>query len=254
MQKPNKLRLVNGIRFSVIIVVAAFQWSFSTIRPNGENAFANVSPFPGYGLDYKAIAWSLAKMAVYDSLRLEDAGLSRTVFQMAIKGMERLQRAGKIKNEILSIVDFSKPSSEKRLYVIDLVNYELLFNTWVAHGAKSGKEMAYVFSNKPSSHKSSLGFYITGQSYNGSNGYSLKLQGVEKGINDYALRRAIVLHGAGYVSEEYIQSQGYIGRSQGCPAVPMEITRPLIDDIKDGSCLFIYHPTSTYRTRSKLVR
>lgn len=254
MQKPNKLRLVNGIRFAILVVVAAFQWSFSSVRPVTEGALTHLSPVPGNGLEYKAIAWSIAKMAVYDSLRLEEAGLSRTVFHMALRGMEKLQKAGRIKTEVLSIIDFSKPSSEKRLYVIDLLNYELLFNTWVAHGMKSGKQMASIFSNKPSSYKSSLGFYVTGQPYQGSNGYSLKLQGVEKGINDLAQRRAIVLHGANYVSENYIASQGYIGRSQGCPAVPLEVTQPLIDDIKDGSCLFIYHPTSTYRTRSKLIR
>lgn len=255
MQKP-KLRLVKLIRFSLLVVVVTLQWSFMPFiggkDPN--NSSLPAAPVPIAGFEYRAIAWSLAKMAVYDSLRLEDVGLSRSVFQLALKGMERLQRSGRVKEDILSIVDFSKPSSQKRLFVIDLSNYQLLFNTWVAHGMRSGKEMANVFSNKPSSNKSSLGFYVTGQSYRGSNGYSLKLQGVEKGINDLALRRAIVLHGADYVSESYINSQGYIGRSQGCPAVPVEVSRPLIDDIKDGTCLFIYHPTSTYRTRSKMIR
>jgi hypothetical protein len=119
---------------------------------------------------------------------------------------------------------------------------------------RSGKTMAQVFSNKPSSNKSSLGFYITGDAYEGSNGYSLKLEGMEKGINDYAFRRAIVLHGADYVSEQFIASQGYIGRSKGCPAVPVEVCQPLIDEIKGGTCLFIYHPTSTYRVKSRLVK
>lgn len=245
------------MRFSLVIVLVALQLSFVVADPGREGRSfpaRALAPDPGKGFEYNAIAWSLAKMAVYDSLRLEDVGLSRYVFQIALKGMERLQRSGLIQSDILSIVDFSKPSSERRLYVIDLDNYQLLFNTWVAHGMRSGKLMANVFSNKPSSKKSSLGFYVTGEPYLGSNGYSLKLRGVEKGINDLAQRRAIVLHGADYVSESFIQSQGYIGRSLGCPAVPADVSRPLIDEIKEGTCLFIYHPTSTYRSRSKLIR
>lgn len=193
-------------------------------------------------------------MEIFDSLRLENAGLSRLVFRTALKGMEKLWNTGRLKEHVISIIDFSQPSSNKRLYVIDLDNFELLYNTWVAHGQKSGKSMAQVFSNKPGSYKSSLGFYITGEAYQGSNGYSLKLQGVEKGINDFAYRRAVVLHGANYVSENWIASQGYLGRSQGCPAVPVEVCQPIIDHIKEGTCLFIYHPTSTYRAKSKLAR
>jgi hypothetical protein len=193
-------------------------------------------------------------MEIYDSLHLEDRGLSRMVFRTAMKGMEKLQKSGRLRENVISIIDFSQPSTSKRLYVIDLDNYELLCNTWVAHGMRSGKTMAQVFSNKPSSNKSSLGFYITGDAYEGSNGYSLKLEGMEKGINDYAFRRAIVLHGADYVSEQFIASQGYIGRSKGCPAVPIEVCQPLIDEIKGGTCLFIYHPTSTYRVKSRLVK
>lgn len=193
-------------------------------------------------------------LAVYDSLHLSDVGLSKKVFEMALKGMNKLIKGNQIKDNILSIIDFSQPSINKRLYVIDLDNYELLFNTWVAHGARSGKTDASLFSNKMSSFKSSLGFYVTGETYNGSNGYSLKLKGVEKGINDYALRRGIVMHGADYVSEDYINSQGYIGRSHGCPAVASDICQPLIDMVKDGTCLFIYHPSATYRTKSRLVK
>lgn len=194
------------------------------------------------------------KMNVFDSLRLGESGLSKKVYEMALRGMFKLTKDGHIKSNILSIVDFSQPSTNKRLYVIDLDNYFLLYNTWVAHGSKTGKSAATYFSNKPSSHKSSLGFYVTGETYKGSNGYSLKLLGMEKGINDYALRRGIVMHGADYVSEEYIASQGYIGRSYGCPSVASEISVELIDMVKDGTCLFIYHPSATYKTKSKLIR
>jgi hypothetical protein len=197
----------------------------------------------------------LSATAVYDSLHLNELGLNQKVFRMALNGMEKLRKMGRLSNDkIISIVDFSQPSIQRRLYVIDLENCTLLFNTLVAHGMKSGKENALSFSNKPSSNKSSLGFYVTSKTYNGSNGYSLRLQGCEKGFNDNAAKRAIVVHGADYVNEEYITSQGYIGRSQGCPALPPDLSKPLIDEIKDGSCLFIYHPNSYYLSASRLIK
>ena len=198
--------------------------------------------------------FSSAHQYIYDSLNLEEIGLSRHVYELALKGMEKLQVAGKLQYNILSIVDFSKPSTDKRLYVIDLDQVSLLFHTWVAHGRNSGEEMARSFSNKPRSKKSSLGFYVTGQTYFGSNGYSLKLEGMENGINNNAHQRAIVIHGADYVNQRYIQSQGYIGRSQGCPAVMSSVSEPLINTIKEGTCLFIYHPTSTYTSRSAFLK
>lgn len=256
--KKKRLRLAAMVQAAVLGLIIALQWSFVPSTTDGTTSLKGkhlfVAPSPIGNIEYRALAWSLSKMSVYDSLHLEEQGLSRAVFQMALKGMEKLQKAGLTRDNILSIADFSKPSSEKRLFVIDLNNYQMLFHSLVAHGNRSGREMASVFSNKPSSNKSSLGFYITGKTYQGSNGYSLKLQGVEKGINDLADRRAIVVHGADYVSERYIQSQGFIGRSQGCPAVPNEISRPLIDEIKDGTVLFIYHPTTFYTSRSRLVR
>jgi hypothetical protein len=212
------------------------------------------SPVTAHTGTYSLKSFISEKMDVFDSLHLAEWGLSKKVFEMGLRGMFKLTKTGYIKSNILSIVDFSQPSINKRLYVIDLDNYTLLYNTWVAHGAKTGKNSATYFSNKPSSHKSSLGFYITGETYKGSNGYSLKLLGMEKGINDYALRRGIVMHGADYVSEEYIENQGYIGRSYGCPAINSEISQDLIDMVKDGTCLFIYHPSASYRTKSKLLK
>ena len=194
------------------------------------------------------------KLNVYDSLHLQTMGLSKKVFTMALKGMAKLVRTRHIKDNLLAIVDFSQPSINKRLYVIDLNTYQLLYNTYVAHGMKTGKDKAISFSNKMSSNKSSLGFYVTGMAYNGSNGYSLKLQGMEKGINDYAMKRGIVIHGADYVSEDLINSQGYIGRSWGCPAVAPEVSQPLIDLLKEGSCLFIYASNNTYQSKSVLLR
>lgn len=197
---------------------------------------------------------SVFSNSLYDSLRLESMGLTRQVFDYALKGFNFMVKMGMLGNkEIISIVDFSKPSSEKRLFIIDLQNVEVLFQTYVAHGSKSGKEFATHFSNALSSNKSSLGFYETLNTYIGGNGYSLRLKGMERGINDNASKRSIVLHGAGYVDERLIHSQGYIGRSWGCPAVPTALNRSIIDRIKNGSCLFIFSPNSKYHTRSKIL-
>jgi hypothetical protein len=189
--------------------------------------------------------------SVYDSLQLDLAGLSKHAYDYAVMGYEKLASEGRLLNQsIIAIVDFSQPSSQKRLYVLDMKNYKVLFNTLVAHGRNSGKEWATYFSNKPASYKSSPGFYITGQTYSGSNGYSLKLNGVENGINDKAMKRAIVMHGANYVNESYIYSQGYIGRSQGCPAVPLRDARKIINTIRDGACLYIHTPDQHYFSRT----
>ena len=197
----------------------------------------------------------LAKnLAVYDSLHLADQGLSIAVFEMALKGMEKLLQAGITHNDnIIAIADFSQPSTNKRLYIVDLDNYELKFRTWVAHGRRSGGQMAEQFSNKVSSYQSSPGFYVTGSTYQGKHGYSLRLEGVEKGINDNAGRRAIVMHGADYVNPNIIPKLGYIGRSQGCPAIPMNLHRPVINQLKDGACLFIYSPADSYIKKSSLI-
>jgi hypothetical protein len=191
--------------------------------------------------------------SVYDSLQLNVRGLSYQAYEYAKQGLNELVAEGRIINgSIISIIDFSLPSDRKRLFVIDLDNYKILFNTLVAHGRNTGVEIATSFSNKSASHKSSPGFYITEDSYVGRNGLSLKLIGIEKGINDNAFNRGIVIHGANYVSESLANAQGYIGRSEGCPAIPESVNRPIINTIKNGTCLFIYHPN--YVERSSLLR
>ena len=165
-----------------------------------------------------------------------------------------MKSKGIIKNtNIITIADFSQPSWKKRLYVIDLVKGKLLFNTFVAHGVNSGLDYAKDFSNKPESFKSSPGFYVTSNTYNGNNGYSLKLKGIEKGINDNAEERDIVVHGAAYVHENFIKMKGYIGRSFGCPSVPEKLSKPIINTIKNGTCLFIYSPDKNYIASSQIL-
>ena len=191
---------------------------------------------------------------IYDSLKLNVKGLSEHAFDNAVKGFEYLRSKGKIYNEnILSIVDFTMPSSEKRLFIIDLQHCKILFNTYVAHGQNSGKEFANRFSNQPESFESSLGFYLTADTYIGKNGYSMHLNGLENGINDKADERAIVMHGAAYVSENFIRAKGYLGRSWGCPAVPQNMNKPIIQKIKNGSCLFIYSEDKKYLDNSKIL-
>ncbi|MFN4975188.1 MAG: murein L,D-transpeptidase catalytic domain family protein [Bacteroidota bacterium] len=195
------------------------------------------------------------KLALYEELGLGALGLSKKAFQYALRGWNALIKEGKIKKDnILSILDFSLPSGQKRMFVIDLELGRLLFNTYVSHGKNSGTELPTRFSNRINSNQSSLGFFITGDTYNGKHGTSLRLQGEESGINDNALNRGIVVHGANYVSEGIAERQGFVGRSQGCPAIPSQLTRPIIDHIKEGSCLFIYSPDASYLRRSSILR
>jgi hypothetical protein len=154
---------------------------------------------------------------------------------------------------VITIVDYSQASSEKRLFVLDMNAGKILFQTLVAHGRNTGYIYAKDFSNAASSLKTSLGFYITANTYTGCNGYSLKLKGCEKGINDKAMQRAIVMHGADYATEDFLNHNGYLGRSHGCPAVPEKLSKKIIDVIKGGSCMFLYYPAPKYTRNSKIL-
>jgi hypothetical protein len=182
--------------------------------------------------------------------------ISEAAIRLAIKGYEKLMELGQINNSAyLTIVDFSKPSNTERFYVIDMLKEQLIIKTLVAHGKNSGTLIPKEFSNKIASLKSSLGFYITGGTYLGKHGTSLILEGVEKGINDQAKNRAIVLHGANYVSNEIV-SDGHspIGRSFGCPAVPNNKVKSIIATIKGGTCLFVYAPNWEYTQKTLLAK
>lgn len=159
------------------------------------------------------------------------------VFDKAMKGMVSHED----KTGILTIIDFTIPSTEKRLWIIDLKNGRVLHHTLVAHGKGSGELYAEKFSNTPESNQSSLGFYTTGKTYVGKNGLSLKLHGLEPGLNDRAEERAIVIHSADYVSDRFIKQYGRLGRSFGCPAIPVENHKEIINTLADGSCLYIHY-------------
>jgi hypothetical protein len=191
---------------------------------------------------------------LYEQIDLKEIGLSRKAFEYALKGYNYLLDHHWLnKTNILSICDMSQSSRSKRFYVLDLEQKTVLVNTYVAHGRKSGGEFANSFSNSPSSHKSSLGFYITQGTYYGNNGFSLRVRGMEKGFNDRAGGRNIVVHGSVYVGPDFLEMNQFCGRSYGCPAVPADESETIIDLIKEGSVLFIYHPTKKYLTRSKIL-
>jgi hypothetical protein len=168
-------------------------------------------------------------------------------FKEALKGFYLLKEKGLVQKDILTLVDFSLSSNVKRLWVIDLDTNTILYNSLVAHGRNTGEEYANSFSNANSSFKSSLGFYLTGEIYKGKHGMSLKLDGLEKGVNDNARERGVVMHSANYVSNSFIKCNKRLGRSQGCPAIPQESLNEIVNTIKNKSCLFIYHPSRSFK-------
>lgn len=216
------------------------------------NPAAVAAPAAAVSIDLKTMA-TAASAAIYDSLHLDELGMAPEVLQYAYLGYLKLQEQGAIRNEaVLSICDFSQSSFKKRLYIIDIKNFKVLKNTYVAHGRNSGLQYASDFSNTPESLQSSLGFYVTKGTYTGKHGLSLRLDGKELGFNNKAEERAIVVHGADYIGSHRLQSP-YMGRSFGCPAVPQAEAGEVINTIKDGTCMFIYHPSKKYLTGSKLL-
>ncbi|WFE84875.1 MULTISPECIES: murein L,D-transpeptidase catalytic domain family protein [Parabacteroides] len=186
---------------------------------------------------------------LYQEMQLEGI-VNFTAFEQAIAGYNKIEEKSK---EILTLVDFSKPSTEERFYVFDMRHKKLLFSSLVSHGKNSGGNYATSFSNENGSLKSSLGFFLTENTYQGKNGYSLVLNGLEKGINDRAKERAIVIHGAAYSNPSVIASSGRLGRSFGCPALPQAVSKPIINTIKGGSLLFIYANNQNYLAYSPIL-
>jgi hypothetical protein len=211
--------------------------SYRVVKATESNAVSEAARVE----EYIAALYSKIDFNTYDRL-------SYMVFNKAVKGYINLKNAGKLNNakEILSICDFNQPSTFERLWIIDLAEKKVLFNTFVAHGQGTGDDCAIKFSNKVNSHQSSLGFYVTTETYQGDHGLSLRLQGQDQGFNDAAFKRDIVVHGAEYVCDNYICDNQRLGRSWGCPAVPVALSAPIINTIKEGTCLFIYYPDAKY--------
>ena len=223
--------------------MAALSLSWKPIAKAGNSTEKPSTVITGAGNTIGAKIHSL-----YTSMDLSSMGLSEQAFSYACKGYENMLEKRLIPKEgYLTICDFSQSSSKKRLYIIDMVNGAVVLNTYVAHGKNSGGEFARNFSNRSGSLQSSLGFYVTRQTYFGEHGLSLRVDGVERGINDKAYSRAIVVHGAAYIGSQKK------GRSFGCPAVPQQESAEIINTIKGGHCIFIYHPSKKYLTTSKIL-
>ncbi|CAI8803102.1 MULTISPECIES: murein L,D-transpeptidase catalytic domain family protein [Pseudomonas] len=180
-------------------------------------------------------------------------GADAKVIALAVRATQCSRAQGVAPAQRLAVIDYSLPSTEQRLWVFDLKRRKLLFHELVAHGRNSGENMATLFSNRNESHATSIGLFRTQQSYLGQNGYSLRMEGLEPGFNDNAFDRAIVIHGAPYVSPVLARANGRIGRSLGCPAVRPAIAHRLIDSMKDGQLLFSYYPDQRWLKSSSYI-
>ena len=189
---------------------------------------------------FDAAAWDLTAIGAVD----------HDVFSLALSSAEKAVARGEAKPSTLTVIDFSVPSTERRLFVYDLRTRALLFAEHVSHGRNSGGNVPTMFSNEPESFKSSIGLYRTAEGYFGKHGYSLRLDGLDKGFNDRARERAIVIHGADYVNAATAKAQGRLGRSLGCPALRPEISKKVIDAVKEGGLLFAYYPDPAWLASS----
>lgn len=229
-----RIKKIGLVFLSLILVSSVSEWSGASNREN--NSPLLIEKFK------QTISENPSELPATDLL------------QTALLGYELLKKEQTINRpEVITIIDFSLPSNQERLWVLDLVESKVLYHCLVSHGRNSGEVIAEKFSNKPGSYASSPGFYTTGETYFGKHGFSLRLNGIENGINDKARERAIVIHGADYVSSEFIEKNGRLGRSLGCPAVPEELSTEIIETIKDGTCLFVYAPTDSYLSESLVI-
>lgn len=196
----------------------------------------------------KKIAFEEHVLDVYNRAGLQKAGLSYSVFERAFTGYHNFKQdeLTATDKQILTVVDFTKPSNQKRMWIIDLDASKVLYNNLVAHGRNTGNVKAEKFSNEPNSNMSSMGFYLTDKTYHGKHGLSLRLSGMDEQYNSKAMERAIVLHGADYVSEDFVKQYGRLGRSLGCPAVPRAISGDVIELIKNNTVLYIHSADKAY--------
>jgi L,D-transpeptidase catalytic domain len=220
-------------------------FSLTATTPKGENASDMLAS--------TEVNFAAAE-TLYNSIKSHSLSMPGfECFSKALSGFNKLKLQGKIKKDFLTVIDFSMSSTAKRLWIIDMATQEVVYNTLVAHGRNSGDEFATIFSNDASSNCSSLGFYATGEIYIGKHGESMRLDGLEQGINSNARNRAVVMHAADYVNEDFAKQHHRIGRSQGCPALPGNVNKEIINLIQGRSCLFIYHPSQHYASRSNLL-
>jgi hypothetical protein len=186
-------------------------------------------------------------------IKSQAGNIDSKVLRLSLVAYMNARKRGLDSKELLTVIDYSKPSTEKRLWVFDLKHGRTLFNTWVSHGKNSGDAVATSFSNSSGSLKSSIGVFLTDETYDGNNGYSLRLRGLERGVNDNAYNRSVVMHGANYVNADIIKRHGRVGRSWGCPAVSKELSKPIIDTIKYNTLIFAYYPDRRWLSHSSFL-
>jgi hypothetical protein len=189
----------------------------------------------------------------FSQVALAETKPSNKVLQLALKAYNKAVHSGVSKKNLITIIDYSLPSTQRRLWVLDLKQNKVIYHTLVAHGQGTGDNHAKHFSDRPGSHQSSLGLFRTGRTYSGKHGLSLELHGLEKGFNGNALSRRVVIHGAHYVSPGSVKSLGRLGRSWGCPALSPQEVKPVINTIKDGSLVFVYYPDKQWLNHSKFI-
>jgi hypothetical protein len=232
------MKLKKTLFLFAIFGLFGFSWPFSGLFSSPNNA-----PFGTHPWIQKEI----------QLLRSQSSNIDDNVLRLGLTAYLNARKHGYAGKQILTVIDYSKPSTERRLWVFDLRSNHTLFNTWVTHGKNSGGLNATSFSNSPGSLKSSIGVFLTANPYIGKNGYSLRLRGLERGINDYAYSRAIVIHGAAYANADNIRTYGQIGRSWGCPAVSSSLAKPIINTIKERSIVFAYYPDRSWLSRSSFL-
>jgi hypothetical protein len=239
--------MINKLIVLAVFITASF--AFTTYEPTNNTPEKAISETPA---EESAEPTAEEKINfLYEEFSAVNAEMpSQVSFVYALTGYNKLDGENKIENKLLTIVDFSLPSTEKRMWILDMEDKSILYHTYVSHGQNTGGNMATKFSNTPNSLQSSLGFYITAETYYGRNGLSLFIDGMEEEFNSKARERYVVIHGADYAKEDSIKRLGRLGRSYGCPALPSEVAIEIINKIKGGSALFIYHTSEDYIAKS----
>lgn len=240
-------------RILTVVGVLIFSFAFSSTSEINNSKDSKITPDLTIKADLeKTFEAEVAEL--YETFSLKNATMpALSVFEKAISGYMKLDDAGKISNPLLTVIDFNLSSTKKRMWILNMDTNEVVFNTYVAHGKNTGVEFANNFSNTENSHQSSLGFYVTGETYYGKNGLSLFIDGMEKGFNSNARKRYVVIHGADYAEPEFINRVGRLGRSYGCPAVPNKIAKKLIHTIKGKSVVYIHKNDKNYLEKSNYL-
>lgn len=248
----DKRKLVKGKRLATRILPFFAPLFFGTLTAPSKTVEAkSAETATHFSIDnLKNSNFQMNMLELYEDMNLEKQGLSFKVFDEAMMGYINLKNAGLLsEKQLLSVVDFDKPSTTKRFWLLDLKNRKVLENTYVSHGKNSGENMARQFSNSDDSNMSSLGFFVTGETYFGKHGLSLKLDGMDHPYNSNARLRNIVMHGADYVSEDFIKQQGRLGRSEGCPALPMGLHQKVINQVEGRTALFLHATGHKFQSR-----